>query len=115
MSELLFWIIISLKVLTSYFMPAPHLDPASVCPPHSHSLNVNEMNEWISEDFKKKVDTLLVASRDIKNPKEGKYSATMEFITYVKKQKIHMQKNLRMLSKYKILQYKSNTYLLRRN
>ena len=73
------------------------------------------MNEWISEDFKKKVDTLLVASRDIKNPKEGKYSATMEFITYVKKQKIHMQKNLRMLSKYKILQYKSNTYLLRRN
>ena len=33
------------------------------------------MNEWISKDFKKKVDTLLVAYRDIKNPKEGKYSA----------------------------------------
>lgn len=31
----------------------------------------------------------MVAYRDIKNPKEGKYSATMEFITYVKKQKIH--------------------------
>ena len=75
-----------------YFIPAPHLDPASVCPPHIHSLNVNEMNEWISKGFKKKVDTLWVAYRDIKNPKEGKYSAAMEFITYVEKQKIHMQK-----------------------
>lgn len=50
------------------------------------------MNEWISKGFKKKVDTLWVAYRDIKNPKEGKYSAAMEFITYVEKQKIHMQK-----------------------
>ena len=58
-----------------YFIPAPYLDPASVCPPLIHSLNINEMNEWISKDFKKKVDTLLVAYRDIKNPKEGKYSA----------------------------------------
>ena len=58
-----------------YFIPAPYLDPAPVCPPLIHSLNINEMNEWISKDFKKKVDTLLVAYRDIKNPKEGKYSA----------------------------------------
>lgn len=35
---------------------------------------------------------MLVAYRD-KNPKEGKCSATMEFITYVKKkQKIHITK-----------------------
>ena len=41
---------------------------------------------------------MLDALKDIKTPKEGKYSATKEFMIYEKRQKICMQNNLRMVS-----------------